>query len=485
MLALDPLPSQVRMSRRFPHKLMPFLPALCLLAAGLGAAAERAEAPALEAVSADLPAQFDAAVALFRQHKLSEAIALLEPLARSQGEWGDAAREYLGACYLEAEDYPRAIQLLAPLVEADPRNRTCRWLLARSLYGAGRYAEALPHFQRLLAEGAGPQEAARYYLAATLEGLGRRQAARQLYLEGARQNSDWAGAAQQAEQELAGRKLRVRLDLRGGYDSGILNTEEGAAETVGQDYFAQQNLNLAARVWRSDRSEVWLGFEHYGIEYPTLSQDNYLQESIRALASRRDVGPCAVVALEYRLRYSDWGQAPYRLENRLEPTAVFQSGRQTLRVNLSGARNEYYGVARDLRGWDLGARLGYRLRLPCWDHELRLGAESEYRWSADDFWNRLTQRGTLAYRAKIWRKLYGVAEGAYRRNDYPSSAGLFEGTRYERHVKQCLTGAVWFEAEVQPHVQLNCGYLREREYSTIRDDRYQRQQVTVGISFTF
>jgi tetratricopeptide (TPR) repeat protein len=134
----------------------------------LGAAAVSAQ----EAPGAKVRSE---ARALINAGKPRDAIALLEKIragaarepAPSEAE-GPEIAQLLGVAYYHADDYPRAIELLTPLVDRLPEDSTERretvQVLGLSLYLAGRFAEALPRLEATRAWASGNQQLA-YVLA--------------------------------------------------------------------------------------------------------------------------------------------------------------------------------------------------------------------------------------------------------------------------------------------------------------------------------
>lgn len=457
----------------------------CFGRSGLHREAEGAYRLAVAAAPDDVAARFGLAVAVFRQKKPAEALPLFEPLATRDDEWGEAALEYLAECCLETDACARAIALLEPALRKSPGNTTTRWLLARSLYKSERYGEALPHFQALAAGTGAKAEAARFYAAASLEGQGRVREALQEYREVAGGQSEWAGEAQKAARGLSGNPLRLLFDFSGGVDTNVITAEAERGVGGGKDYYTQQYLDVAGRPFDGQALNLWLGYEHFGLLYTHLHQSDYLQDAGRATLNFPAAGPFANVAFEYKLRFSQLDYQPFRLENRAEASATYQDSVNRLRFGLAGMLNDYCRGSKGLSGTEISGFADYRLRLPAWDHELRLRCNADRRWSEDEAWSRATQRVRLRYRAQVWKPLYWQAEGTYRHDDYPSSAGRSGFTVLNRREDRRLTGEVRLDAQLHRQVLLYGSYLYEAQDSTRRDDRYHRHQISAGFTVTY
>jgi tetratricopeptide (TPR) repeat protein len=123
----------------------------------LGAAAVSAqEAPAAKVRSE--------ARALINAGKPRDAIAMLEKVRAGGVPLEPEMAQLLGVAYYHADDYPRAIELLTPLVDRLPEDSTERretvQVLGLSLYLAGRYAEAVPRLEATRAWAPGNQQLA-------------------------------------------------------------------------------------------------------------------------------------------------------------------------------------------------------------------------------------------------------------------------------------------------------------------------------------
>lgn len=88
---------------------------------------------------------------LINAGKPRDAIALLENAQREGEIATPELAELLGVSYYHADDYPRAIDLLTPVVERLPEGsverREAVQVLGLSLYLAGRFADAIPRLE--------------------------------------------------------------------------------------------------------------------------------------------------------------------------------------------------------------------------------------------------------------------------------------------------------------------------------------------------
>lgn len=99
------------------------------------------------------------------------------------------------------------LEILRKLVERDPSDSRTRYMLAMELAGAGNLEGALAEFDALLARD--PAYSYAYFHAGrTLEKLGRREQARQMYLRGIE-------AAERAGDKHAHDELRSALEALG------------------------------------------------------------------------------------------------------------------------------------------------------------------------------------------------------------------------------------------------------------------------------
>jgi tetratricopeptide (TPR) repeat protein len=105
---------------------------------------------------------------LINAGKPREAAALIENARGDATTASPELTQLLGVAYYHADDYPRAIEVLTPVVDRLPQDsverREAVQVLGLSLYLAGRYAEAVPRLEATRAWAAGNQELA-YVLA--------------------------------------------------------------------------------------------------------------------------------------------------------------------------------------------------------------------------------------------------------------------------------------------------------------------------------
>lgn len=436
---------------------------------------------ALDADPAAFAARFGLGSSLYSQGKSAEALPYFEALAKREDEWGAYAREFLAACLYDTGKFGRAALLLQALVGKNAADHASRWMLAKSLYKLKRYAEALEECRRVAAADASRFEAARYYEGACLEALGRLGEAEKVYASLSKGRSEWAREARKSEQSLAGRPVRAYLDYIGGYDMGIVQAGDDNVVTGGKDFFSQVYAMVEGRVLRREKFQLWLGAEHFGIHYAELGENDYFQDAATATAVVPRVGPFAELKLKYSLMYAQLDYQPYEQQHAADLSALYARGATRLRYGLVYEQNRFFRESGGLAGPVGRFYVDYKRRLPEWDHELRLRANVDYRWTDALASERLTQRVRLMYYAHVWQRLYASLEGTWRRDDFPESRSAFVPKRIDHR----LSGEVRFEYQIWKHAAINWGYLYEAQDSTRVDQEYGRHQVDAGFSLSF
>ncbi|MGD0093084.1 MAG: tetratricopeptide repeat protein, partial [Planctomycetota bacterium] len=441
---------------------------------------------ALKADPGAVGAQFGLAVALFYQEQASAAVPLLEQLVKRQDEWGAAAREYLAQSYYDCGNYDAALALVQELLAKNPQDSAFRWLAGRTLYKLRRFDEALPIFRQVVQSDAKRAESARYYEAACLEGLGRSHEAETEYRQVSRGDSEWAKAARTEAAKLAGPALHFTLLYSGGFDTNVIQNNPDATPAGQSDSFDQVFADLQGRVLNTPDLNIWLGLEHFGLYYPKLGSNDYMQDAPMATFNIPDAGPFAAIGIRYRLNFSLLDEESYRREHHAETFANYQTKTDRLTFGLSYGDNKYYGAYSEVGGPEIGAFIDYRRQLPGWEHELRLRLNSEQRFSQLDTEQRTVQRARLQYRTRIVSAVFCELEAQYRRADYPSSQITTAGGVSAPRRSDSLWGSeLQFDGQVQHHVFINWGYSFERQGSTRTFERYARHQVSAGFTLLF
>jgi len=213
------------------------------------------------------------------------------------------------------------------------------------------------------------------------------------------------------------------------------------------------------------------------------SSDLYFEDVGYTRGVLKEVGPFEDVSLQYEFRYAQYDYQSYERQHLVEASARYRCGADRLRFGAFVAQNHLFRDVAAETGPEARFFLDWRHQLPLWEHEVRLRANVDYRWSEGEDVERFLQRVRLLYRARICRNLYGLLEGQYRRDDYPRGRDLLEGL--PRRTDRRLTGEVRLEYEVTPHVTLEGGWLYERQESTRRSQEDHRHQVDFGFSLAF
>lgn len=448
--------------------------------------AEAAFRRALEADPQVVAAQFGLAAALFSQdNKAAAAVPLFEELVKRQDEWGDVSREYLAQAYFDIGRYDAALTHVDALLAKAPQDATFRWLAARTLFKLRRYEDALLRFQQVAQSDPKRAEAARYYVAACMEGLGRKREAEEAYGALAKGASVWSEAARSGAGRLAGAAFRFTLDYAAGYDSNVVRNNPDATPGGQKDAFNQVFADVNGRVLRTHDLNIWLGAEHFGLHYPKLHDNDYTQDTAKIAFNVPDVGPFGVVAVRYELNYSSLAYDSFRREHRVEASALYRTSTDRLDVGLAYGDNKYFGEYSGVSGPEANAWLDYRHQLPAWDHELRLRLRTELRFSNDEGERRVVEYARLQYRSRITRVLYGQVELGYRRGDYTQSRISTVDFTEPRRVDSRWSGEVQFDWQVHRHVFVNWGYVFEKQKSTRDLEQYKRHQGTIGFTVMF
>jgi tetratricopeptide (TPR) repeat protein len=466
------------------------IPELCMLrcmlkifAASLLAAASACAADVRDEEAA---AEYGAALSLLQQQKFPEALPRFERLAQRSDRIGAMSRAALAQTYFELQRYDDAQAVLEKLLKDDPRDDRSRYLLARCHFRSQRYKEALPLFEEVAQAGSERAEPAKYFAAASLEGLGRTRKAQGAYRTVGRGTSDWAGSARDAASSLAGKPYRVTLDYLGGYDTGIVQTAAEGMPSGGKDFFNQIYAEIKGRVLNEEKADVWLSLEHYGLHYPELHNNDYFQDAAKVAVGIYDIAPFEKITVSHQLRYAQLDYQSYRKENRIEAAADYADSVHRIRFGVAYGDNDYFREASGLSGPDAMFFFDYRRPLPRWEHELRLRGNVDYRWPQTDEFERFTQRVRLQYRAKMAGKLYGMIEGTYRREDYPQSQGVNEEfTRLHHRTDHRLTAEARFEFGVLEYLSVTWGYLYESQDSRRIEREYGRHGISGGFTFSY
>lgn len=446
------------------------------------AEAEQAFREALKHDADLVAAQFGLASAQYNQDRAAEALPAFKALAEREDDWGASAREFVAHCYYDTGQFFEAADAWSRLAEALPDDPYRRWMLARSLYKAKRYAEALPHLKFVREKSSARADAARYYEAACLEGLGRSREAESAYADLSRGGSgEWSVEAAKAADRIAGRPFRLYLDVLEGFDTGIIATGDESAVLNERDTFTQVYALGEGRLLRRERFEFWVGGEHFGLHYPRVHDNDYFEDTGTISLRFLQAGPFRTVELKYGFKYAQFDYQPYSREHFVEASAEYRSGPHRLRFGATYGEPDYFRESEGLTGTRARVFWDWRRTLPLWDHELRLRGNLDCRWSQADVSQRFTQRVRLMYRAKIWRDLYGQLEGTYRRDDYPESQSATAPQRTD----QRLRGEARLDYQLWKHFSFNWGYTYEAQDSTRSDQEYGRHQIDAGFTFNF
>jgi cytochrome c-type biogenesis protein CcmH/NrfG len=446
--------------------------------------AEAAYRRSLELNADNVAAEFGLASALFSQEKSAEALPLFEKLAKREDEWGAISREYAAQTYFDLKRFDEALGVSDALLLANPGDADSRWLRARSLYKLRRYDEALKEFQQF-SDDAKRGEAAKFYIAGSLEGLGRAGDAEKQYREMAGGASMWAKEARSAAQALAGKSWYFTLDYLGGYETGITQNDNDARPS-GKDAFNQIYADIRGRVLRENDLSIWIGAEHYGLHYPKLHENDYLLDTAKVEFRLANVGPLKELALKYKFRYAQLDYQSYRREHVVDLGGTYANRNERLRFGLVFDESKYFRLSQGLSGPEASLYLDYTHRLPLWDHEFQTFASTEYRFSKEDFAERFSQRMAVQYRAQIWNIVYGRVRTQYRRDDYPESQSIAsDGRSLPHRTDHRLTGEVQFDAQIHRNVIINWGYRYESQDSRRAEQEYGQHQMGAGFTLTF
>jgi len=436
---------------------------------------------ALEADPAAVAARFGLGSALYSQGKSAEALPYFEALAQREDDWGAYAREFLAACLYDTGKFERAVLLLQDLLKKNAADHASRWMLAKSLFKLKRYPEALEACRQVSAADATRLEAARYYEGACLEALGRLGDAEKVYASLGKGGSEWAQEARKSGQSLVGRPVRAYLDYTGGYDTGIIQSGDDNVVSGGKDFYSQVYAMVEGRVLRREKFQLWLGAEHFGIHYAELTDNDYFQDAATATVVVPRVGPFAELKLKYRLMYAQLDYQPYERQHAVDLSALFRKDANRLRIGAEYDENRFFRESGTLSGPVGRVYADYKRQLAMWDHELRLRANVDFRWSDARASERLTQRVRLMYYSQVCGRLYASVEGTWRRDDFLHSRSLFVPKRIDHK----LSGEARFEYQIWKHATINLGYLYESQDSTRVDQEYGRHQVDAGFSLSF
>jgi len=441
---------------------------------------ETAFRKALEGGPASIPALFGLASALFYQEKAAAAAPLFELLSKRTDEWGFVSREFLAQLYYDLGRFDEALVLVTALLEKTPTDMGLQWLAGRLYFKKKDYEQALPYFKQAVSNDPKRAEAARYYIAASLDGAGRKQEAESVYREVGRGDSMWGEAARSGLRKLRGPPFQFTLDYSGGYDTNVIRNNPDASP-AGEDGFNQIYADISGRVLRTPFLNIWLGIEHFGLHYLELHDNDYIQEGAKIAFNIPDVGPFSVVSVRYQFNYSELNGDAYRGEHRFESSATYQSKTDRLTFGVFYSENNYFGIFKQVGGPEAGAWVDYRHRLPGWDHELRLRLNGERRVSDENSELRGVERARLQYRTKVARELYAELEWQYRRADYPES----RSATLPRRIDERSSGEIQFDWQVQSHVTINWGYVFEKQTSSRALEKYTRHQGSIGLTLQF
>lgn len=448
--------------------------------------AEASFRKALELKPGALAARFGLGAALFNQDKAAEALTIFEELSRREDEWGDVSREYLAETHYALGHYDAAIPLAQALLRKSPNDPAFHWLAGKSLFKRRRFQEALPHFQQVAQSDAPRAEAAHYYEAACLEGLGRKDEAESAYRKLSSGSSIWAEAARRDARTLAGPGLHFVLDYSGGYDTNVIRNNPDATPAGQQDGFNQVYLDVMGRVLRKPHVSLWLGAEHFSLHYFKLRENDYFQDAPKLLLNFPKAGPFQFVSLRYQLNFSELDGDKYRKEHRFETGVLYQNASDRISFDFYYGDNTYFGLFSGVGGPETGASADYRRKLPGHEHLLRLRVNAELRFSDAETERRNVERVRLQYRARIAPALFGQIEAQYRHTDYPHTQGITsDGAPLKRRIDNRWSAEVQFDWQINSRVFLNWGYQIERQESTREIQRYDRQQGNLGFTLQF
>lgn len=474
---------------------------------------------ALKADPSSVAAEYGIGEALFGQGRAKEAAEIFRKLAARTDDWAPYAKEYLAYCCTELGDHAQAeallkeqaqarpketylayewakallkleryadvLRVMPPLVKAEPEDEGRRYLLAMAQYKTKAYAEALPNFERVAAQKGAYANAAHYYRGLCLESTGRGREADAAYAEVDAKEKVWFDAAKERRDAIKGKPYRVFLDFLSGYDTGVVQGGDEAVATNAKDAFTQVFANVEGRVLRNPGVEIWLGAQHFGLQYPEVHDNDYFEDSALLRFELPGVGPFRKVNVEYALKYAQLDYQPYLREHKVTAEADYRNGPNRVKFGLYYAERDFFRDSEGLTGPAASFFFDYRRQLPLWDHELRLRANADYRWSHAEASERFTQRVRLMYRARMTGKLFGQLETGYRRDDYPESQKVSDAVALRHRTDHQLFGEVRMEYELWRHFSLNWGYRYESVDSRRASQEYGRHQIDAGFTFNF
>lgn len=474
---------------------------------------------ALKADPSSVAAEYGIGEALFGQGRAKEAAEIFRKLSARDDDWAAYGKEYLAYCCTELGDHAQAeallkeqaekrpgdaylmyewakclsklerhedvLRVMPPLVKAEPGDEGRRYLLAMAQYKTKAYAEALPNFDRVAAQKGAYANAANYHRGLCLESMGRGREADAAYAEIDAKEKVWFDAAKDRRDAIKGKPYRVFLDFLSGYDTGVVQGGDEAIATNAKDAFTQVFANVEGRVLRDPGVEIWLGVQHFGLQYPELHDNDYFEDSALLRFELPGVGPFRKVNVEYAFKYAQLDYQPYLREHKITAEADYRNGPNRVKFGLYYAERDFFRDSEGLTGPAASFFADYRRQLPLWDHELRLRANADYRWSHAEASERFTQRVRLMYRAKMTGKLFGQLETGYRRDDYPESQKVSDDVPLRHRTDHQLFGEVRMEYELWRHFSLNWGYRYESEDSRREAQEYGRHQIDAGFTFNF
>lgn len=519
--AFEPALEAFRKAEALGHPAAPsaLMAAKCLKKLKRNKEAEDEFRRALKADPSSISAEYGIGEALFGQGRAKEAAEVFRKLAARTDDWAAYAKEYLAYCCTELGDHAQAeallkeqaekradepylafewakslmkleryadvLRVMPPLVKAEPGDEGRRYLLATAQYKTKAYKDALGNFERVAAQKGAYAAAASYYRGLCLESLGRGREAEQAYAEVGTQEKAWFDAAKERREALKGKPYRIFLDFLSGVDTGVVKGGDEAVATNAQDAFTQVFASVEGRVLRDPGMELWLGAQHFGLQYPELHDNDYFEDAALMRFELPGVGPFRKVNVEYSFKYAQIDYQPYMREHKFTAEADYRLGANRVKFGAYYAERDFFRDSDGLTGPVASFFLDYRRQLPLWDHELRLRANADYRWSHAEASERFTQRVRLMYRARMAGKLFGQLETGYRRDDYPESQKVSADVPLRHRTDHQLFGELRMEYELWKHFSLNWGYRYESVDSRRASQEYGRHQVDAGFTFNF
>ncbi len=256
----------------------------------------------------------------------------------------------------------------------------------------------------------------------------------------------------------AGKPYRGYISVGAG-GCGRFDADEQSAIPCGKDYFVRAKADVSGRLLEEGDFSLWSGIRQDNIHYPDLNDRDYTEEGVYLRSTARNLWNFDQVTLRYDFNYAEQDYTEFRTRHHVDTRASISNGPSRIQFGFSYGQNLHFEDFEHLDGPQSRVSLGWKRKLPLWQHHLQLITQADCRQTQAQTSDSIGQQMLSRYRARIWGTLYGHIQGLYRRDAFVNLPGVdpfFENQTIR--VDHRIDGDVRFDLQLGKHLKLNWGY---------------------------